>query len=139
MNKKPLHFFVFKIIGVIGIIAIITGTVLVFTGFGDFESNKFMIGGFMSTVGTMVAFIGIMIGFGPEFAKMRSRSVRYMQEENKDDLSAIANNTAEIISDAVATTTAAVQDGMRKTIFCKYCGKKIDSDAKFCSYCGKEL
>ena len=69
---------------------------------------------------------------------MRAKSMRYIQEENRDDLTALASHAAEIASDAVTTTASAVAEGMRATKFCKHCGEKIDADAKFCPACGKE-
>ena len=45
--NRPRHFWIFKIIGVIGAVATFTGIVLTVAGFGDFESNHFMIGGFL--------------------------------------------------------------------------------------------
>ena len=137
--NRPRHFWIFKIIGVIGADATVAGIVLTVTGFGDFESNNFMIGSFVAVIGVMMTALGIAIGFGPEIAKARAKTIRYIQEENKDDLSAIASNNAEIMSDAIATTASAVADGMKKTMFCKHCGAAIDADSKFCSACGKEL
>ena len=140
MGNKPKHFLIFKIVGVVGVIVAVTGVVLAINGFGDFESNNFMIGGFLAVAGIMAGFTGLMMGFAPEIAKAQAKTTRYIQEENKDDLSAIATNTAEIVSDAVKTTAGAVAEGMgmRKTMFCKHCGKEIDNDSKFCSFCGKE-
>ena len=139
MNKKPSYFSIFKILGCVGAIAVVVGIVLVISGFGDFESNNFMIGGFMVCGGVMLAGVGLAIGFVPEIAKARTKIVRYIQEENKDDLSAIASNGAEIMSDAITMTASAISDGMKKSMFCKHCGAKIDADSKFCSNCGGEL
>ena len=136
--KKPIHFLILKIVGVIGIIAAILGIVMAFVGFGDFESNKFMIGTFIAVFGIMVGICGIVTGFAPEIAKLKAGSARYIQEQNKEDLAAIATANAEIISDAVAATASAARDGMLNTMFCKYCGKEISSDSKYCSFCGKE-
>ena len=137
--KRPRHFWIFKIIGVIGAVATVTGIVLTVAGFGDFESNNFMIGGFVAVIGVMMTALGIAIGFGPEIAKARAKTLRYIQEENKDDLTAIANNSAEIMSDAVSKTANAIANGVQKTLFCKHCGARIDADSTFCSRCGKEL
>ena len=138
MSKRPIHFLIFKIIGVVGIAAAVYGAVLAIRGFGDFESNDFMIGGFLAVLGVFVGISCTVVGFGPEIAKMRTHTARYIVEENKDDLTAIASNTADIMSDAVKTTASAVGEGMRATKFCKHCGEKIDADAKFCPSCGKE-
>ena len=137
--NRPRYFWIFKIIGAIGAVATVTGIVLAVTGFGDFESNNFMIGGFVTVIGVMMTALGITIGFGPEIAKARAKTIRYIQEENKEDLAAIASNGAEIMSDAVSKTANALANGAEKTMFCKHCGAKIDADSTFCSRCGKEL
>ena len=138
MSGKPMHFLIFKIVGVVGIAVAIWGVVLAINGFDDFESNNFMIGGFLAVFGLFMGVSCTVAGFGPEIAKARAKTIRYIQEENKDDLTAIASNAAEIASDAVTTTASAVAEGMRATKLCKHCGEKIDADAKFCSSCGKE-
>jgi hypothetical protein len=98
-----------------------------------------MIGGFVAVIGVMMTALGIAFGFGPEIAKARAKTLRYIQEENKDDLTAIANNSAEIMGDAVSKTANAIANGVQKTMFCKHCGARIDADSTFCSQCGKEL
>ena len=136
--KQLKHLWFFKIVGVIGVAAAVTGVVLAIVGFGDFESNKFMIGSFMTTCGVLLSALGLSFGFAPEIAKSRAKTIRYIQEENKEDLAAIASNQAEIMSDAIETTASAIANGAKGTIFCKHCGKKIDADSRFCSFCGKE-
>ena len=138
MNKKPKHFLIFKILGIIGLIVAIFGIVLTFTGFGNFESNKFMLGGILTSFGFILGFVGLIIGFSPEIAKMNTKSIKYIQGENKEDLTDIANNTADITSGAVTKTARAVKEGLTETVFCKHCGAKIDNDSKFCSFCGKK-
>ena len=138
MNKNPSYFFIFKLIGVVGIVAAVTGIILSIVGFGDFESNNFMIGGFLTAAGFIMGGVGIMIGFMPEISKATAKTARYIQQENKDDLSAIASTSAEIMSDALTKTASALSEGARKTMFCKHCGAKIDADSRFCSVCGKE-
>ena len=139
MNNQPRHFLIFKIVGVVGIVVAVTGIILTIVGFGDFESNKFMVGSLLGAFGSMVASVGLTMGFSPEIAKIKAKSARYIQEENKEDLTAIANNAAEIMSDAVSKTSGAIANGVQKTMFCKHCGAKIDADSTFCSQCGKEL
>ena len=138
MNNKPKHFIIFKIIGLIGIILAIIGFVLTFVGFGDFESNNFMIGGFLSTFGLFIGISCLMIGFRPEITRMSAKSAKYIQQENKEDFRDIASNTADIASEAITKTTTAIKKGLEDKIFCKHCGEKIDSDSKFCNKCGKE-
>lgn len=138
MNKKTIYFLLLKILGVAGFIAAIVGIVLAVRGFSDLESNNFMIGNFLAVLGIGAGFFGITCGCAPEIAKAKAKFHRYVQEESKEDLTAIASNTADIMSDAVTTTARAVSDGLHKTIFCKHCGKEIDFDSKYCSACGKE-
>ena len=137
-NNKPKYFIVFKIVGFIGIILAIIGFALTFVGFDDFESNNFMIGGLMSTFGLFIGILGLMIGFRPEITKMSTKSVKYIQQENKEDFKDIASNAADIASEAITKTTTAIKTGLDDKIFCKHCGEKIDSDSKFCNKCGKE-
>ena len=139
MNEKPRHLRIFKLVALAGSIILVLGIVLAVRGFGDFESNNFMIGGFLTVFGMMATAIGIMFGFGPEIVKARLKAARYIQEEAKDDLTAIASNSAEITKDAVTTTAEAIREGIGIKKYCKHCGAKIDSDAKFCTACGKEL
>ena len=138
MNKKPVYFLIFKILGCVGVVAVIAGIILAISGFDDFESNNFMIGSFVFVGGVMLTVFGLSKGFAPEIAKASAKTVRYIQEENKEDLTSIASNSAQIMSDAFRTTASAMSQGATKTMFCKHCGAKIDADSKFCSSCGKE-
>ena len=137
-NNKPKHFIVFKIIGFIATIVAIVGFVLTFVGFGDFESNKFIIGGFMATFGLFFAISCLMIGFRPEIIKMSAKSTKYIQQENKEDFKDIASTSADIASDSITKSTIAIKNGLNDKIFCKHCGEKIDLDSKFCNKCGKK-
>jgi uncharacterized membrane protein YvbJ len=80
-----------------------------------------------------------VMGFRVELSKMMTKSAKYIQEENKEDLKDIASTTADIASDAITKTTKAIKKGVKGTKFCKHCGAEIDEDSKFCSKCGKEL
>ena len=140
-NNKPLHFLIFKIVGILGIAVLIYGIILAVKGFGDFESNNFMIGSLLTPIGLFAGVSGFAIGFKPEITKMTVKSAKYIQNENQNDLKEIVNTTADIAKDAVTTTTKAVAHGItnEETMFCKHCGAKIDVDSKFCKSCGKEL
>ena len=76
--------------------------------------------------------------FRPEIAKLSMKTAKYVQEENKEDLTDMADTGADIISDAVKKVASSVNDGMRKSKFCKHCGAEIDEDSRYCSRCGKE-
>ena len=138
----PKHFFIFKIIGAIGLIVALIGIILTVKGFGNFENNNFMIGGLLSTFGFFIGALFLVQGFKPEIARMNAKAVKYVQEQNKAELTDIANNAAEIMSNAVSQTANAVKDGVSENtegkIYCKHCCALIDADSKFCNKCGKE-
>ena len=159
--KKPILFLILKIVGISLITLGVYAIYLIITGFGDFESNKFMIGSFL----ILVSIFGIpctIIGFRPEISKLTVKTARYIQEENREDLTAVATGTAQIVSGAVSTIATSASDAIArvvsqeqeqrqeqsqeqtqeetqpKTMYCKHCGEKIDADSKFCKACGKE-
>ena len=131
-NNKPKYFIVFKIVGFIGIILAIIGFILACKGFDDFESNNFMIGGLMATFGLFIGVSCLVMGFRPEITKMSTKSIKYIQQENKEDLKDIISTTADMASEAVTKTTTAIKQGIDDTIFFKHCGEQIDFDSKFC-------
>ena len=137
---KDNKFKIMKLIGVLGIIVAIIGIALSITGFGDFETNNFMLGGLLTAFGLFVGISCLVLGFAPEISKFKIETTKYIQEQNKEDLTDIANNTADIMEDAVTKTAKAVREGFEKeaTMYCKHCGAVIDSDSRFCKSCGKE-
>lgn len=137
-NKRPTYLLILKVVGFIGIFVAIVGFVLAYKGFGDFEHNYFMLGGVMSSLGVFVGVSCLVLGFRPEMMRLATKTAKYIQEENKEDLTDIADTGAEIMSGAVKKTAKAVKDGLKGTKFCKYCGAEIDEDSIFCSKCGKE-
>lgn len=136
--KKPLSLIILRIIGICALAIALLGIVLVITGFGDFETNNFMIGGFLTTFGLFAGVSCTVAGFLPEISKTSIRTQKYIQNENKEDLKDIANTSAEIHAEAVTTITHAAAKGFTQgdTVFCKECGAKIDADSKFCRHCG---
>ncbi len=75
--------------------------------------------------------------------KMMSKQVKatkYMVDESKGDIESISTNMADATKDGIETTTRAIKKGFTEedSIYCKYCGAKIDKDSKFCKSCGKE-
>ena len=135
-EKKPIIFLILKIVGVLGIGLAVFGFVLAIKGFGDFESNNFMIGAIITPFGFMLGVGGLVIGFRPEITKASVKTAKYIQAENKEDLTQIATQSAEIASEAVTITAEAVKAGLEDKMFCKHCGAEIDSDSVFCNKCG---
>ena len=139
MKKKPFIFMVFKWVGFIGVIIFVIGAIKLFTGFGDFENNNFMIGSFMLPIGLFLSVFGFVQGFKPEITKQTLKTTKFIQEENEDELQQIITKNAEIHSEAITNTAKAVKSGLNETMYCKYCGEKIDIDSQFCKHCGNKL
>lgn len=139
MKKKPYIFMVLKLVGVIGVIIFVIGAIKIFTGFGDFENNNFMIGSFMLPIGLFLSVFGFIQGFKPEITKQSLKTTKFIQEENEDELQQIITKNAEIHSEAITNTAKAVKSGLNETMYCKYCGEKIDIDSQFCKHCGNKL
>jgi len=137
-NEKPKHFLILKILGFVFVAVAIWGIILTVTGFGDFESNNFMIGGMLTALGLFVGIACLVGGFRPEIAKMSAKTAKYIQQENKEDLTTIASTGAEISSGAITKTAKAIKEGFKDSIFCKHCGAEIDKDSTFCKECGKK-
>lgn len=138
-QQKPKHFLILKIIGLCAIALLVYAIILAITGFGDLESNRFMIGAMLTPFSLFIGITCTLAGFRPEIVKMRSKSMKYIQQENKQDLTEVASNTADILSGAVSKTAQAIQEGFEgEKMYCKYCGLKIGSDSKFCNHCGRE-
>ena len=136
--KKPLSFLILRIIGICCLAIALLGIVLVIIGFDDFETNHFMIGSFLATFGLFAGITCTLAGFRPEISKTSIRTQKYIQNENKEYLTDIANTAAEINANAVTSISRAAAQGFTQenTVFCKECGAKIDADSKFCRYCG---
>ena len=138
-EQKPKHFIVLKIVGLSALALTVYAIILAITGFGDFESNRFMIGAMLTPFSLIIGITCTLAGFRPEIAKMRAKTIKYIQQENKQDFTEVASNTADILSAAVSKTAHAVKEGFGEDkIYCKHCGSQIDSDSKFCRHCGKE-
>lgn len=148
--KKPTFYLVMKIIGfsvlAIGLILLICGITKNIPSMGqagwfDAESAKNgLISGGVTCIFVSIALL--ITGFTPEIAKMSAKHQKYIQQETKEDLTDIANTSADIVDDAIVTTVKAVKKGLsedeEKSVFCKHCGKEIDFDSTFCKHCGKE-
>ena len=141
-QQKPIIFLILKILAPLFLAAAITGIVLSVKGFGDFESNNFMLGGILTTFGFFLTFACAIFGFSPEIRNLSVKSQKYHIEENKQDLTDIANATADITKGAVKTTARAVKEGFTEPtepqMYCKHCGAQIDANSRFCKVCGKE-
>ena len=127
---------VLRILGALALAVGVWGIILSASGFGDFSSNDFMIGGFMATFGIFLGVSFLAIGFTPSLARFSTKLAKTVQRENADDIKEIATGAAKISEDAIEISAAAVKRGLSDTCFCKECGEKIDADSKFCKKCG---
>ena len=140
--KKPLHFLILKIAAGVLFCGTIVGVALTVSGFGNFETNRFMVGGVLVVFCSFGAVLCGVFGFRPEIAKLSARSTRYVQSQIKDDLQEISSTQAEIVAPAATTLARAAKEGFTEGqseaehMFCKQCGAKIARDSKFCKQCG---
>ena len=76
-----------------------------------------------------------------KMASKQVKATKYMIDESKEDIKSISKDMAEANAEGVEITAHAIKKGLTgdESIFCKFCGAKIDKDSKFCNKCGKEL
>ena len=111
-NNKPVHLIILKIAGFLFVAMAVVGAILAVKSFGNHESNKFMIGGIMTVLGVFIGFSCLTYGFTPEFIKMHTKTQKYIQDINKDDLTDIKTADAEIVEQAITKATKAVKKGL---------------------------
>lgn len=140
MKDKPKIFLIVKIVAfimlIVGLILIILGTaVYPDATFSDMPNMGLFMPGIFLTFFSIPCFVW---GFTPELHKVGIKTKKYLQEENKGDLTDMASTSADITSGAATKTAKAVKDGLKDTKYCRYCGEQIEADSKFCKHCGKE-
>ena len=141
-NKQPKIYLVFKILApiflVAAIVLIVLGTAVypqTYNGNPVAPNPALFAPGFFMV---FIAILSLVFGFVPEIKALQIKTQKYVQEENKKDLTQIVDTGADIVSDGVTKTAAAFKKGMKETMYCKHSGAEIDSDSKFCKKCGKE-
>lgn len=140
--KKPKIFLFLKILAPVllisGIVLIVLGTAVypeTFDGHSVAPNAALFAPGMILLPFAIFCFI---YAFIPEMNKTNIQTVKYLQQDNKEDLKEIADASAEITSDAFTKTTSAIKKGLKDSKYCKHCGKAIDADSKYCKDCGKE-
>lgn len=140
-TEKILKPKIYLILKIIGFTMIPVGIALIITGAITLANSSSLEGVAFIMPGAFVTFISIpllMFGFSPDIAKVATRTNRYIQQENKEDLESIATMKADISSSGVTKVAKAVKTGLKDTKYCKRCGIEIDGDSRFCKKCGKE-
>ena len=130
------HFWILKIVGITLLAAGVVLFVVGISNMGNFENNLFLTCGMGSMPILFVGILSTVLGFRPEMAKIHTKVSKHILEENRQDLTEIAETHSEINSKAITKTAKAVKEGLNDTVFCKHCGEKIDSDSNFCKHCG---
>lgn len=136
-NTQPK---VFKTLLILAPIFMVAGIILVIL------ANTVLADGMMPNVaalipGSFLVFIGfacLMFGLVPVLNKTAIKLQKHIQEENKEDLTSIANTKMEINKQAIQTAVKTGTQAMKSSKYCKECGAEIDLDSKFCNKCGKE-
>lgn len=60
-------------------------------------------------------------------------------DTNDDTLRNLAQKDAELLAIKAKKVTKAIREGLtEENMYCKHCGKQIDTDSVFCKKCGKE-
>jgi uncharacterized membrane-anchored protein YhcB (DUF1043 family) len=113
-----------------------------------------------------IIFILVIVMFiSPKFrGKMMARqvkSMKYMLDESKEDLEAMGGTAINVKKNIIDDNEDSLKDLSRKEgeiagigiekkaravrkgllegeMYCKHCGREIDTDSKFCKHCGKE-
>ena len=141
-NQKPKIFTVLKIVApimlILGVVLIILGTAVFPLTWG---SSSVAPNAALFAPGMIIAFLSIpcfFIAFMPNINKTMIKTAKYIQEDNKEDLTDLADTTADITSGAITKTTRAVKKGLTDTKYCRHCGEQIEADSKFCKHCGNE-
>ena len=135
-NKKPKIFTVLKVLAPI---LLIGGAVMIILGIVLSQGNGPEAG--LLVPGVFLVFISIFllfVAFMPNINKTMIKTAKYLQEDNKDDLTQIMDTSADITKGAITKTAKAVKDGLKDYKYCRFCGEKIEEDSQFCKHCGKK-
>lgn len=138
-NNKPKFFLVLKIVSAC---MLVIGVVLVILGTTKFKTEEGLLNPALFAPGIILLSFSIpcfVFGFLPEIQKLGVKTIKYMQDANKEDLKDISTQSASIRSEAIKSVSKSIKEGIKDTMYCKECGAVIDVDSKFCKECGKKV
>ena len=143
MSEKPKIYTILKVLGGIGLFL---GILLIILGTAVFPitNNGCVVAPSPALFAPGMILLGVSVfvvfaGFIPNIQKGLIKTTRYVQQENKVDLKAIADDAVDITGEAIKQTSKNIKEGLEGKIYCKHCGENIDEDSIFCSKCGKQL
>lgn len=94
----------------------------------------------MTIIGAICAFATFFLTFFafvfPLVAKISPKINRAMIEANKDNMQALINTVSKATKND--STTGEDKESENETMFCRYCGQKIEKDSVFCKHCGEK-
>ena len=138
-NKKPKFFLVLKIVS---ICMLVVGVTLIVLGTTKYKIDDYMLNPALFAPGMFLSIMSLpcfIISFLPEIQKLGVKTVKYMQNANKEDLKDISTQSVDIRSDAIKNTAKSIKEGIKDTVYCKECGAVIDADSKYCKECGTKI
>lgn len=138
-NKKPKFFLVLKIVA---ICMLVVGVTLIVLGTTKYKIDDYMLNPALFAPGIVLTVLSLpcfIISFLPEIQRLGVKTIKYMQNANKEDLKDISTQSVDIRSEAIKNTAKSIKDGIKDTMYCKECGAVIDADSKYCKECGKKI
>lgn len=133
--QEPKYFKVSRVLGFCFIPVAILGIVFLAVGFGG-NTSLFVLGSIFTSLGLFLTIAFLMFGFLPKISKANVKLSRYIQQENRADLTDISTAQADIQSEGFKKAARAVKEGLKDVKYCQECGTEIDENANFCSKCG---
>lgn len=138
--KKEVTRLILKIAGFLLLCVAGLGIYFVIVGFGDFETPRFMIGGFMTSFGIFGGVVLLMFGFRSQIVKASLKRAADLQKENREEIADLLSTSAELVRDAIDGKEEKSEEyNIEESMFCKHCGAKIHADSRFCKKCGKNV
>ena len=110
----------FDIMSTFGWVAIVAGLIMMF-------------------VGALPYIVKLFAKLGKETLDTAGEDIKEVTTKGVETFTPATQKTIKVFKDAIVDKTADEKtQEEQKEVYCRYCGAKIDTDAKFCSNCGKE-
>ena len=147
-----------KAVAILGVVLLCIGLILFLSCFvtnivGGAPSSpeeghrQFVSFGIRGFGGFLLIAVGSFL-FIPVFTKYGAKYSNYAAKYAKEDLTNLANTSADITGPAVKKIAKSAKEGWedetdiqdgQDTKFCSNCGKRIKKSANFCEHCGTKL